>query len=65
MSDTTRRAVLAGAIGIGAAAVVTACGGGGSGSGSGSGSDSQSQDPTQNPGTTSAPAGSSAQAVNG
>jgi Rieske Fe-S protein len=65
MSETTRRAVLAGAVGAGAAAVVTACGGGGSGSGSNSGSGSQAQDPTQNPPTTSAPAESSAPAVNG
>jgi Rieske Fe-S protein len=64
MSETTRRAVLAGAVGAGAAAVVTACGGGGSDSGSNSGSGSQAQDPTQNPPTTSAPVESSAPAVN-
>jgi Rieske Fe-S protein len=64
MSETTRRAVLAGAVGAGAAAVVTACGGG-SDSGSNSGSGSQAQDPTQNPPTTSAPVESSAPAVNG
>jgi Rieske Fe-S protein len=54
MSETTRRAVLAGAVGAGAAVVVAACGGGGSdsgsNSGSNSGSDSQAQDtPTQDP----------------
>jgi Rieske Fe-S protein len=65
MSETTRRAVLAGAVGAGAAAVVTACGGGGSDSGSNSGSGSQAQGPTQNPPTTSAPVESSAPAVNG
>jgi Rieske Fe-S protein len=68
MSETTRRAVLAGAVGAGAVAVVTACGGGGSDSGSG-GSDSQAQDtPTQDPpttGTATAPPESSAPAVNG
>lgn len=50
MSETTRRAVLAGAVGVGAAAVVTACGGGGSTTGSttgsGSGSGSGAPDPT-------------------
>jgi Rieske Fe-S protein len=66
MSETTRRAVLAGAVGAGAAAVVTACGGGGSDSGSDGGSDGQARDtPTQAPPTTSAPAESSTPAVNG
>ncbi len=65
MSETTRRAVLAGAIGAGAAAVVTACGGG-SDSGSNGGSDGQAQDtPTQDPPAASAPAQSSAPAANG
>jgi nitrite reductase/ring-hydroxylating ferredoxin subunit len=38
MSDTTRRAVLAGAAGLGAAAALSACGGGSSGGTSGGGS---------------------------
>jgi Rieske Fe-S protein len=63
MSETTRRAVLAGTVGAGAAAVLTACGGGGSDSGSNSGSGSGDQ--AQNPTATSAPGGSSAPAANG
>jgi Rieske Fe-S protein len=65
MSETTRRAVLAGTVGAGAAAMLTACGGGGSDSGSNSGSGSQAPDPTQNQPATSAPGESSAPAVNG
>jgi len=60
MSETTRRAVLAGAVGAGAVAVVAACGGGGSDSGSGGsngGSNGGAQGtPTQDPTATSAPA---------
>jgi Rieske Fe-S protein len=52
MTETTRRTVLAGAVGVGAAAVVTACGGG-----SGSGSNGPAPDtPTQSPPTTGAAA---------
>jgi Rieske Fe-S protein len=68
MSETTRRAVLAGAVGAGAAAVVAACGGGGSDSGS-SGSNGQVQDTTtQDPpvaGGASTPAESTDPAANG
>jgi Rieske Fe-S protein len=50
MSETTRRAVLAGTVGAGAAAVVTACGGG---TGSGSATNTPTQGTTPDGGQTS------------
>lgn len=68
MSETTRRAILAGAVGAGAAAVVAACGGGGGGSDSGSsgsnGSNGQAQAPAATGGA-STPAESTAPGANG
>jgi Rieske Fe-S protein len=63
MSETTRRAVLAGAVGAGAAAVVAACGGGSSDSGS-SGSNGQPQDAPATGGA-STPPESTAPGTNG
>lgn len=62
MSETTRRAILAGAVGAGAAAVVAACGGG-SDSGS-SGSNGQAPEPAATGGA-STPAESAAPGANG